>query len=193
MGIADTKRFFHQGLLRSDFSSSLSFLSSTWRNKNPMLRPACFGINNSNQATAYLSFQGVLAGWGGRSQGEGPSRLSLFHCYPPVEARVACGPPAWADNIRTAAADEPVWEGVALLVVFQISLGQAVGHEEGVADILPQHAGFRDGRIRWRMSRPGVVHFRSHYCSSWGASGRDGKKNVHLRKFDSTSLNERSP
>lgn len=31
LGMADTKRFFHQGLLRSDFSSSLSFLSSTYR------------------------------------------------------------------------------------------------------------------------------------------------------------------
>lgn len=30
LGMADTKRFFHQGLLRSDFSSSLSFLSSTY-------------------------------------------------------------------------------------------------------------------------------------------------------------------
>lgn len=29
LGMADTKRFFHQGRLRSDFSSSLSFLSST--------------------------------------------------------------------------------------------------------------------------------------------------------------------
>lgn len=33
LGIADTKRFFHHGLLRSDFSSSLSFLSSTCVNK----------------------------------------------------------------------------------------------------------------------------------------------------------------
>lgn len=176
MGIADTKRFFHQGLLRSDFSSSLSFLSSTWRNKNSKLWRACFDITDSNQATAYLSFQGVLAGRGGRSQAEGAGGLSLFNRYPPVEARVACGPPARADDVRAAAADEPVWEGVALLVVFQISLGQAVGHEERVANVLAQHAGFRDGRIRWRMSGPGVVHFRPHYCSSWGASGRDGEK-----------------
>lgn len=131
-----------------------------------MLRHACFDLNDRNQATAYLSFQGVLAGRGGRSQGEGTGRLSIFNRYPPVEARVARGPPARADDVRAAAADEPVREGVALLVVLQISLGQAVGHEERVADVLPQHAGFRDGRIRWRMSRPGVVHFRSHYCSS---------------------------
>lgn len=123
----------------------------------------------------YLSFQGVLAGGRGWSQGEGAGRFPLFNRDPPVQARVACGPPAWADDVRAAAADEPVWEGVALFV-FQVSLGQAVGHEEGVADVLAQHAGFRDGRIRRGVSRPGVVHFGPHYCSSRGALGKSKKK-----------------
>lgn len=179
LGIADTKRFFHHGLLRSDFSSSLSFLSSTCGGKKgdtdeapkPQMNSVmlCVNINESNQPNVYLSFEGVLAGWRGWSEGKGTSSFSLFNRNPPVEARVTCGPSAWADNVRAAAADEPVWEWVALLVVFQISLGQVVRHVEGVADVLPQHASFRDGRIRWRMSRSGVVHFRPHYCSSWGA------------------------
>lgn len=185
LGIADTKRFFHHGLLRSDFSSSLSFLSSIcgkkknlWRHWGSMQTTyeLCYVNIESNQQNVYLSFQGVLAGWGGWSKGEGTRRFPLFHRYPPVEARVACGPPAWADYVRAAAADEPVWEWVALFVVFQVGLGQAVGHVQRVADVLPQHASFRDGRIRRRMSRSGVVHFRPHYCSSWGALEEYRKK-----------------
>lgn len=145
-----------------------------------MLYSTCININNSNQPAVYLSFQGVLAGWRGWSQGEGASRFSLFDRYPPVEARVACGPPTWADDVRAAAADEPVWERVALFVL-QISLGQAVGHEERVPDVLPHHTGFRDGRIRWRMSRPGVVPFRPHYCSSWGSLDENRKKRMLTR------------
>lgn len=135
----------------------------------------CVNINQSNQPIVYLSFQGVLAGWRGRSKGKGTSRFSLFNRYPPIEARIACGPPAWADDVRAAAADQPVWEWVALFV-FQIGLGQTVGHVERVADVLPQHACFRDGRIGRRMSRSGVVHFRPHYCSSWGALEEYRKK-----------------
>lgn len=142
----------------------------------------CVNINESNQPNLYLSFQGVLAGWRGWSKGEGTSRFSLFNRYPPVEARVAGGPPAWADDVRAAAADKPVWEWVALFVVFQIGLGQAVGHVERVADVLPQHASFRDRRIRRRMSRSGVVHFRPHYCSSRGAL-EEYRRNVKLMKF----------
>lgn len=136
----------------------------------------CVGINERKQPNLYLSFQGVLAGGGGWPEGEGAGGFSLLNRYPPVEAGVACGPPAWADDVRAAAADQPVWEGVALFVVFQISLGQAVGHVERVADVLPQHASLRDGRIRRRVSRPGVVHFRPHYCSSWGALEEYRKK-----------------
>lgn len=39
LGIAETKRFFHHGLLRSLFSSSLSFLSSTWEMSKNILNP----------------------------------------------------------------------------------------------------------------------------------------------------------
>lgn len=39
LGIAETKRFFHHGLLRSLFSSSLSFLSSTWEISKNILNP----------------------------------------------------------------------------------------------------------------------------------------------------------
>lgn len=136
----------------------------------------CVGINERKQPNLYLSFQGVLAGWRGWPKGEGASGFSLLNRYPPVEAGVACGPPALADDVRAAAADQPVWERVALFVVFQISLGQAVGHVERVADVLPQHASLRDGRIWRRMSRPGVVHFRPHYSSSWGALEEYRKK-----------------
>lgn len=133
-------------------------------------------VNINKQPNLYLSFQGVLAGWRGWPKGEGASGFSLLNRCPPVEAGVACGPPALADDVRAAAADQPVWERVALFVVFQISLGQAVGHVERVADVLPQHASLRDGRIRRRMSRPGVVHFRPHYSSSWGALEEYRKK-----------------
>lgn len=58
---------------------------------------------------------------------------------------------------------------MTLLGVLQLSLGQAVRHEERVARLLPQGTSFRDGWIRGRVRGPGVVHFRPYYRSSGGA------------------------
>lgn len=58
---------------------------------------------------------------------------------------------------------------MALLGVLQLHLGQAVGREERVAHLLPQGTGFRDGGVRRRVGRPGVVYLGSHYSSGGGA------------------------
>lgn len=129
----------------------------------------CLFFNEGAAEAAHLSLQGVLAGGRGRPRGERPGRVALLDRHSPVEAGVACGPAAWAHDVRAAAADQPVGERVALLGVLQLRLGQAVGHEERVAGLRPQGAGLGYGRVRGRVGGPGVVHFRPHYCPGGGA------------------------
>lgn len=105
-----------------------------------------------------------------------PGRVPLLSCRSAVEARVAGRPAALADNVRAAAAYQPVWVGVALLGVLQLSLDQAVGREQGVAGLLAQGTGLWDGRVRGRMKGPGVMHLGPHDGTSGGICG--GEKNM---------------
>lgn len=146
-------------------------MSALWALKHRLWQSLIDSVNKTehDRRSCYLSFQGVLARRRGRSGGKSSGRVTLFNRHPPVKAGVACGPAARAHDVRTATADQSVGEGMALLWLLELSLGQALSCATGVPYVRAHGTGFRDGRVRGRMSGPGVVHLGPNYCPCGGA------------------------